>query len=94
MIAELASRTKVPFRVADKPVAAFGLPADPPITFRASGLSLRNVLTYMLPELELDWTVEKGAILITAHEDMDNHMLTVDYAVGDLMEGRVLGSPP
>ena len=93
VIAELESRTKVSFRVDRKSIEAFGLPADPPITFRATGLTLRNVLTYMLADLELDWTVDKGVIVVTSRNLVENKMFTsIDYAVGDLVKGGASGA--
>lgn len=66
---------------------------DTPVTFRAAGLTLRNVLTYMLADLQLDWTVDEGVIVVASSAEIEGSgkiagMFTaVSYAVGDLMKG-------
>jgi hypothetical protein len=93
VIAELGSRTKVPFRVSRKSLEEQGMALDTPVTFRAAGLTLRNVLTYMLADLQLDWTVDEGVIVVASSAEIEGSgkiagMFTaVSYAVGDLMKG-------
>ena len=43
--------------------------------------------------MRLDWTVDKGVIVITSRDLVENKMFTsIDYAVGDLLNGGLSGA--
>jgi RNA polymerase sigma factor (sigma-70 family) len=62
-----------------------GIPADCPITFSLSGVSLQSALNLMLRDLDLTWTIRDEVLLITTPEEAEIMLVTKVYEVGDLV---------
>ena len=51
-----------------EPMAAIGVTADTPLTYKAKGLSLNSALGQILPPLKLSYAIDNGRRLITTAE--------------------------
>jgi hypothetical protein len=51
-----------------EPMAAIGVTADTPLTYKAKGLSLNSALGQILPQLKLSYVIDNGRMLITTAE--------------------------
>ncbi len=63
-----------------------GIGLDTPITRNLSGISLRSALRLILRELELTYTIEDEALIITTPEEAEDRLSTVVYEVRDLVK--------
>lgn len=59
-----------------------------PVGFTADGLKLRSALRHILRQLDLTWTIEDEALVITTPEQADARLETRVYEVGDLVAAR------
>lgn len=60
---------------------------DTPITFHASGISLRAALKAMLEELDSTYWFENESLVIGTSDAAEDHMMQRVYYVRDLIEG-------
>jgi len=85
-LAVIEGRTKVRIRVDRRSLEDIAVDADKAlVTFSAAGLTVRNVLTYMLGEIDAGWTVVGDVIVVGAAEGMDKTLETIRYPIGDLL---------
>lgn len=63
----------------------YGIDPDAPITLRLNGISNRSFLRHMLRDLDLTYTVERGALMITNFDNAEARLITKVYPVGDLL---------
>lgn len=60
------------------------LGTDTPVTFKASGIPLRSVLTLLLRDLDLTWTLHDKTLEITSYEASERRIPARVYPVSDL----------
>jgi hypothetical protein len=61
-----------------------GIPADVRITCSLKGVPLRTLLTLMLREAKLSWTVKRAGLIVTTTKQCWTELERVTYRVGDL----------
>jgi hypothetical protein len=82
----LATNRKIPL-VLDRNAFAVAVPSfnlETPVTINFKELPLETILTLMLSELHMDWSIDREQILITTTEVAKARLLTIAYDVRDL----------
>ncbi len=90
VVAQLKTQFQVPILLAEKSLTDSGVNVDTPVTRQLHAMPLESILTLMLDELELDYLVHEGVILISTPEDIESpdRMETRVYPVKDLVVVR------
>ena len=65
-----------------------GVAADVPVTERLEGISLGSALRLVLRDLELDYVLRGGTIVVTSEEAATERVFAAAYPVGDLVGAR------
>jgi hypothetical protein len=89
VVGKLSAQFYVPIVLAAKKLEEAGVNVDTPVTRQIDALPLESMLGLILDELELDFTIRNGAILITTPEDLEAHPDMRVYPVRDLVTVRV-----
>jgi len=76
---------KIPIRIRQRALEGLGLTIDTPVTFHVRGMQLHRVLNQMLGDLELNYIIEDGFLIITSREDAEESMARRVYPVADLV---------
>jgi hypothetical protein len=90
VVAHLKTQFEVPILLAEKSLTDGGVNIDTPVTRQLRAIPLESILTLLLDELELDYMVREGVILISTPEDIEapDRMETRVYPVKDLVVFR------
>ncbi|QDU90862.1 hypothetical protein Pla175_42750 [Pirellulimonas nuda] len=64
----------------------YGVSADEPVTVNVRNTSLGSALRLMLQDLELDYTVRGGALVLTTEDESAAYLTTAVYPVADLLQ--------
>ncbi len=84
-VATLAARHGIKMRIDEQALADVGKAPDVPITRNLRGVTLASALKLILRELDLTYTVDQGALIITTPEKAETMLTTVHYPIGDLL---------
>jgi hypothetical protein len=80
VVEKLSTQFEVPFELSAKKLEEAGINVDTPVTKRLDSLPLESILDILLDELELDFTIRSGVILVTTPEHLESP---------DMMEFRI-----
>ena len=67
-----------------KALDAMDMGPNTPVTFKASGITLRSVLTLLLRDVDLAWTLRDKTLEITSYEALEKRIPPRVYPVSDL----------
>lgn len=81
----LSDLTKTPIRIDGRSLEDYGISTDEPITLSAADISLAEGLDIVLRPIDLTWTVDRGAIVVTTPEGLDGMRTTETYDVSRLL---------
>jgi hypothetical protein len=90
----LAERYKINVVLDVRALDDVGIPADTPISFRISEVSLRSALNLILRPLDLTWTICDEVLLITTPEEAEMKLVVKVYEVSDLVICRDKSGTP
>lgn len=62
----------------------YGIGSDTPVTVQIEGVSVRSLLNLTLRDLDLDWRVREGVLIISTPEALESQLVTQAYPVDDL----------
>jgi hypothetical protein len=90
VVRQIASEQAIPAVLDEKSLPDVGIDSETPVTFQASGISLRSALSLMLGRMALTYEVWDEQMLITTRAEAESRLVPVVYSIGDLVP--VLGS--
>lgn len=61
----LADQLNTPCRIDGHALDEEGIARDTPVTYKSAGQPAKHALSAILAQLELDWIVDRGAVVIT-----------------------------
>ena len=93
-VAFLGKTLPVAVLLDDAALAKAKISSDTPVTFSATGLSLRSVLGIVLEPLKLNWTIHEGGLLITTDAGSESRHSVRVYDVPDLVLARDANGRP
>lgn len=85
-VAELQSKTGLPWRVDRKALEDAGIEATCRLKGKFTQISLRSLLNLLLKDHDLVWRVIDESIVITTSEKANAHLETRVYLVGDIVK--------
>jgi hypothetical protein len=90
LIAQLKAQFQVPIMLAEKSVTDGGVNLDTPVTRQLHNMPLESILRLVLDNLELEFMVHEGVILISTPEEIESPDMieTRVYPVKDLVATR------
>ena len=94
VVTSLEYQFQVPIRLAAKKLEEAGITIDAPVTAELESLPLESLLTHLLRDLELDFTIRSSVILVSTPEHIESpSMMDMRiYPVRDLVMWRVPGA--
>ncbi|MCH7726174.1 MAG: hypothetical protein IH991_06810 [Planctomycetes bacterium] len=98
-LADFLTSQGIPTLIDERALDDVGFDTDSRFTFRQHDVRLRDGLKLALRTLQLSFTVRRGGLVITTHEELEYEMITKVYDVRHLVElepvliGGGLGGP-
>ncbi len=81
----LADQLNTPCRIDGHALDEEGIARDTPVTYKSAGQPAKHALSAILAQLELDWIVDRGAVVITTRGKVHGTLRTRVYPVKDLV---------
>jgi len=88
VVAELSRQFQIPIVLAVKKMEEASVSPDAPVTKQVEDLSLESILSLILRDLELEYSIRDEVLLITTPEDNESNLDTRTYPVLDLVTSR------
>ena len=94
VVTTLGYQFQVPLRLSAKKLEEAGINVNMPVTAELESLPLESLLTHLLHDLELDFTIHNGVILVSTPEHLESPDMMVMriYPVRDLVLWRIPGA--
>jgi hypothetical protein len=84
----LARLHRIEIQIDRKALEAEGIAADTPVTESLEGISLRSALRLLLRDLELNFVMQGGRVVVTSEVRAEEQFFDAAYPVGDLVGAR------
>lgn len=82
---ELRAKTGLTILVDEAALSEAGIGLDRPLTIKADGVSFGNLLSFLLRQAHLAYTIKDGALLVTTEAQARGQALYQIHRVGDLL---------